>query len=70
MKIIIFGMWHQGVVMASCLSKHHLIDCYDTNTNNLKLLKKGLLPVNEPGLKELFFKSVNNSRVKLIIISM
>ena len=66
MKIIIFGMWHQGVVMASCLSKHHLIDCYDTNTKNLKLLKKGLLPVNEPGLKELFFKSVNNSRVKLI----
>ena len=66
MKIIVIGMWHQGVVMASCLSKYHQVDCYDTNLNNLNLLKRGILPVNETGLKKLFYKSIKDSRLELI----
>ena len=65
MNIAIFGLWHQGVVMASCLANFHNVDCFDTNAKNIDMLLEGKLPVNEPGLQKIFNKFYLNSKLKI-----
>jgi len=54
MKVGVFGVWHLGMVTASCLAKggHKVIAC-DKDKATIDILKKGELPVAEPGIKEI-----------------
>ena len=54
MKIAIIGSGYVGLVSGVCLANigHHVI-CVDNNPDKIKTLKKGRLPIYEPGLLEL-----------------
>ncbi len=78
MNISVIGIWHLGSVTAACLADFgHSITCIDENKDTIKNLKDGILPIYEPGLKELTqkynkagtlkysdnFKNISNSDV-------
>ena len=59
MKIAIIGSGYVGLVSGVCLANigHHVI-CVDNNPDKIKTLKKGRLPIYEPGLLELMKANV------------
>ena len=59
MKIAIIGSGYVGLVSGVCLANigHHVI-CVDNNPEKIKTLKKGRLPIYEPGLLELMKANV------------
>jgi UDPglucose 6-dehydrogenase len=64
MKIAIIGSGYVGLVSGVCLANigHHVI-CVDNNTDKIKTLKKGRLPIYEPGLLELMKLNVQKKRL-------
>jgi len=64
MKIAIIGSGYVGLVSGVCLANigHHVI-CVDNNLDKIKTLKKGRLPIYEPGLLELMKANVAKKRL-------
>jgi UDPglucose 6-dehydrogenase len=64
MKIAIIGSGYVGLVSGVCLANigHHVI-CVDNNPDKVKILKKGRLPIYEPGLLELMKANVAKKRL-------
>lgn len=64
MKIAIIGSGYVGLVSGVCLANigHHVI-CVDNNPEKIKTLKKGRLPIYEPGLLELMKVNVQKKRL-------
>jgi len=64
MKIAIIGSGYVGLVSGVCLANigHHVI-CVDNNLDKIKTLKKGRLPIYEPGLLELMKVNVAKKRL-------
>ncbi|OGI95625.1 hypothetical protein A2917_03690 [Candidatus Nomurabacteria bacterium RIFCSPLOWO2_01_FULL_42_17] len=57
-KICIIGMWHLGTVTAGCLAIiGNEVICFDFKKEVINNMKKGYLPIFEPGLQELFDKA-------------
>jgi UDPglucose 6-dehydrogenase len=53
-SIAIIGLWHLGIVTAACLASYNnKVTAIDPNSKTITNLKKGNLPVYEPGLAEL-----------------
>lgn len=64
MKILIFGLWHQGIVAAACFAKWgHTTVAIDSDLNLLSSLKKGVSPIYEPGLNELLSDGIKNKKL-------
>jgi UDPglucose 6-dehydrogenase len=58
MKVAVFGLWHLGCVTAGGLADlGHDVKCLDYDENLVSDLKLGVLPIYEPGLKEIFEKN-------------
>ena len=54
MKVCVLGLWHLGTVTAACLaSGGHQVVGLDFDESVIANLKKGKLPLFEPGLEEL-----------------
>ena len=56
MNISVIGIWHLGSVTAACLADLDTIlpaGTIDENKETIKNLKDGILPIYEPGLKNL-----------------
>jgi len=64
MKISVVGIGYVGLVAAAGLSEsgNHII-CVDNDENKIKSLKKGIIPIYEPGLSEIIKENEKAGRL-------
>jgi len=65
MKISIIGSGYVGLVTGTCFAEvgHHVI-CVDNNEDKVQMLRRGKIPIYEPGLEELIKKNVAGKRLQ------
>ncbi|MBN1824055.1 MAG: UDP-glucose/GDP-mannose dehydrogenase family protein [Endomicrobiales bacterium] len=63
-KIAIVGSGYVGLVTGTCLAElGHKVVCVDNNKSKIELLKKGQVPIYEPGLEALIRKNTRSKRL-------
>lgn len=64
MKVAVFGAGYVGLVQAAVLAEHgHIVTCVDINQERVENLKKGVIPISEPGLSSLIISCVKNENL-------
>lgn len=65
MNILVVGAGYVGLVTAACLSsKDNTVVCVDTDPSKIARLEQGIIPIYEPGLKEVVDASISKGYLK------
>ncbi len=65
MNISIIGSGYVGLVTGSCLAElGNKVICVDSDSKKVAALKKGIIPIFEPGLEELVVNNAGRKRLK------
>jgi UDPglucose 6-dehydrogenase len=64
MRIVMIGSGYVGLVSGACLSEFgHTVICVDNNAEKIDGLKKGIIPIFEPGLDDVVKTNVAEGRL-------
>jgi GDP-mannose 6-dehydrogenase len=65
MQLSVFGLAHLGAVTAGCLaSQGHEVIAVDPDPDKVSMIRRGVTPVNEPGLGQLVRDAVRSGRLR------
>jgi len=64
MKITVIGAGYVGLVTGTCLAEvGNDVICFDTDSEKIRMLQAGAIPIYEPGLTEMIRHNVNGGRL-------
>ena len=65
MKIVVIGSGYVGLVSGTCFSDFgHEVVCVDKDEKKIENLKKGIIPIYEPGLDNMVLENTKSGRLK------